>query len=82
MVGGELRELGGQVGAGMHLWIGEVAPDEPQAVVAIQKRAQRTACREAERAAEVPVLDQRELGLRGPQDVLRLADLAQVAGIW
>ena len=68
--GRELREFGCQVSARVQFWIGQVAPDEPQPWIAIQKRGERTACHEAERAAEVPVLDQRELRLRGAEDVV------------
>ena len=65
--GRELREFGCQVGARMQVGIGEVAPDEPQAGKAIQKRRRADGSPRRERATEVPVLDQRELGLRGAE---------------
>ena len=50
----------------MELWIGKVAPNQAEPVEAIEQRHHRTTRGEAERAAEVPVLDQGELGREEP----------------
>ena len=39
--GRKLRKLGGQVGAGMQLGVGEVSPDEPQVMITIEQRVDR-----------------------------------------
>src|SRR2546430_1636496 len=64
----------------MELGIGKVAPDEAEAVIPVKERLNRAARSEAEGAAEVPVLDQRELGAIGAEHVVSLADCDQVAG--
>jgi hypothetical protein len=58
----------------MNLRVRVVTPDEAQAPVAIEERIQRPIRREAERAAEVSILDQRQLGLRGPEDMVAVSD--------
>ena len=56
----ELGKLSREVGSGMELWIGQVAPNQAEPVEAIEQRHHRTIRGEAERAAEVPVLDECE----------------------
>jgi hypothetical protein len=64
----------------MQLDVGEVSPDEAQGVEAIEKRHHRPAGREAEPAPEVPVLDQRQLGRVGPDDVIAVSERGQCVG--
>jgi hypothetical protein len=76
---GELRELCGQVGAGMKLGIREVAPGQPQPIEAPEEGFDRPLGGEAVRAAEVSVLDQREARTLGAGDVIALRDRSEIA---
>lgn len=56
----KLGELGREVGSGMKLGIGQVAPNQTEPVEAVEKRHHRTIGGVAEAAAEVPILDKGE----------------------
>ena len=73
----ELRELRGELGSGVKLRVRKLAPDQAQGLVALKERFQRSARGEAKRAAKVPVLDQRELGLLRAKDVIAASDRDQ-----
>jgi hypothetical protein len=73
----ELRELRGELGPGVKLRIRKVAPDQAQSLVPLKERFQRSARGKAKRAAKVPVLDQRELGLLRAEDVIAASDRDQ-----
>src|SRR5918994_1456205 len=62
----ELGELRGEVRSWMELRRGEVAPDEAEAVEAVQECLHRSTGSEAVLASEVPILDERRLGLFEP----------------
>ena len=74
----QLRELGGQVRAGMELGIGKVPPDQSQVGVPPEQRLDRQLRRVAEPATEVAVLDQRQLD-RTPDHVIVRPDGARFA---
>ena len=74
----EDAELGGQVRAGVELGIGKVPPDQPQLRVPPEQRLDRQLRRVAELAAEVAVLDQRQLWIGRPDHVIARPDRCQV----
>jgi hypothetical protein len=73
----KLRKLRREVGPRMKLRVWIVAPDQAQSVIAVEERPDRPACSEAKRAAKVPVLDKRQLRLRGTEDVIAILDWDQ-----
>jgi hypothetical protein len=73
----KLRELRGELGAGVKLRVRKVAPDQAQGLVALKERLQRSARGKAKRAAKVPILDQRKFGLLGAADVIAASDRDQ-----
>lgn len=73
----KLRELRGELGPGVKLRVRKVAPDQAQGLVALKERFQRSARGKAKRAAKVPILDQRELGLLRAEDVIAASDRDQ-----
>lgn len=77
---GKLRKLRGEIGPGVKLRVRKVAPDQPQGLVALQERLDRPAGNEAEWAAEVAVLDQRQFGHLGAENVIARLDWSQGAG--
>ena len=77
---GKLRKLRGEICPGMKLRVWKMTPDQAQGVVALEERPDRQACREAERAPEVPVLDQRQPGVPGAEHVVALSDRNRGAG--
>ena len=76
---GQLGELRGEVRARMERGHGEVAPDEAEPVEAVQERLHRSTGLEAVRAAEIPILDERQLGTARAGDVITLSDRGQGA---
>src|ERR687898_3060872 len=76
---GELGELRGQVRSWMELRRGEVAPDEAEAVEAVQECLYRSTGSEAVLASEVPILDERQPGAVRAGDVITLSDRGQGA---
>jgi hypothetical protein len=64
----------------MKLRVWKMPPDQAQGVVAFEERPERQACREAERAAEVSVLDKRQLGVLGAENMVTLSDRNRGAG--
>src|SRR3954452_996094 len=74
---GELGELRGEVRSRMELRRGEVAPNEAEAVEAVQERLHRSTGLEAVRASEIPILDERQLGAARAGDVITLSDRRQ-----
>lgn len=71
---GELREIGGKVGARMNLGVGKMAPDQPQPIKAPKQGFDRPLRGKAMRTAEVPVLDQGELSALSADDVIPIRD--------
>src|SRR3954454_24660145 len=71
---GQLGELRGEVRSRMDRRHGEVAPNEADAVEAVQERLDRSAGLEAVRASEIPILDERQLGAARAGDVIALSD--------
>src|SRR4051794_24945410 len=71
---GQLRELRGDLRSRVDLRHREVAPDEAEAVEAVQERLHRSTGLEAVRASEVPILDERQLGAARAGDVIALSD--------
>src|SRR5207244_4765693 len=76
---GNLRKLRGEIRPRVKLGVREVAPDQAQGVVALQETHHRATGSETERAAEVSVLDQRQLGLLGAEGVVAVSDRDQRA---
>ena len=76
---GQLGELRGEVRSRMERRHGEEAPDEPEAVEAVQEGLHRSTGLEAVRASEIPVLDERQLGAARAGDVITLSDRGQGA---
>ena len=70
----QLGELSREVRARMHIGVGEVSPHEAKGLETIQERFHREAGGEAEWTPEVAVLDQRQLGRAGADDVIALFD--------
>src|SRR4051812_2740975 len=71
---GQLGKLRGEVRSRMERRHGKVAPDEAEAVEAVQERLHRSTGLEAVRASEIPVLDERQLGAARAGDVITLSD--------
>jgi hypothetical protein len=76
---GQLGELRGEVRSRMERRHGEVAPDEAEAVEAVQECLHRPTGLEAVRASEIPILDERQLGAARAGDVITLSDRGQDA---
>src|SRR5919205_4624798 len=76
---GQLGELRGEVRSRVQHGHGEVAPDEAEAVEAVQERLHRSTGLEAVRASEIPILDERQLGAARAGDVITLSDRGQGA---
>ena len=76
---GQLGELGGEVRSRMERRPGEVAPNEAEAVEAVEECLQRSTGLEAVRASEIPILDERQLGAARAGDVITLSDRRQGA---
>src|SRR5918911_2414650 len=71
---GQLGELRGEVRSRMERRHREVAPDEAEAVEAVQERLHGSTDLEAVRASEIPILDERQLGAARAGDVITLSD--------
>jgi hypothetical protein len=76
---GQLGELRGEVRSRMEHRQGEVAPDEPKPIEAVQECLHRSPGLEAVRASEIPILDERQLGSARAGDVITLSDRRQGA---
>src|SRR3954449_5984435 len=74
---GQLGELRGEVRSRMERRHREVAPDEAEAGEAVHECLHRSTGLEAVRASEVPVLDERQLGVARAGDVITLSDRGQ-----
>ena len=77
---GDFGELGREVRSRMQLGVGEVSPDDSKGSEAIQQGLHREAGREAERAPEVPVLDQGQVRRIRASDVVVVAEWSQRGG--
>src|SRR3954469_18128623 len=67
---GQLGELRGEVRSRMERRHGKVAPDEAEAIEAVQERLHRSTGLEAVRASEIPILDERQLRAARAGDVI------------
>src|SRR4051795_12182402 len=76
---GQLGELRGEVRSRMERRHGKVAPDEAEAIEAVQECLHRSTGLEAVRASEIPILDERQLRAARAGDVIALSDRRQGA---